>query len=76
MYPWLYKKPQPDALYSEAWYMDANDGLANVHLNHSILGLLKGILHASLGSGIQRKKRSKAVTRARTGRGHGPQRPL
>lgn len=35
---------------------DANDGLAKVHLDHSVLGLLKGILPAGLGLGIQRKK--------------------
>lgn len=41
--------------------MDENGGLANVHLDHSVLGLLKGILHSSLGPGIQSKKGSESV---------------
>lgn len=40
---------------------NANDGLANVHLDHSVLRLLKGILRASLGLEIQSKKGSETV---------------
>lgn len=47
--------------------MDINDGVANVHLDHSILGLLKGILHGSLGLGIQGKKGSEAAMWRRMG---------
>lgn len=36
--------------------MDENGGLADVYLDHSVLGLLKGILHSSLGPGLQSKK--------------------
>lgn len=32
--------------------MDANDGLANGHMDHHIQGLLKGVLHASLGLAV------------------------
>lgn len=32
--------------------MDANDGLANVHMDHHVQGLLRGVLHASLGLAV------------------------